>query len=55
MAKAMPRVMSKLIAASHALGGRDGGGHEEEAGQTAGQEEKVDPHVQGLRLMVSGG
>lgn len=52
MAKAMPRMMSKLIAASHALGGRDGGRHEQETGETAGEEEKVDQHVKRLRLTI---
>jgi hypothetical protein len=47
--------MSKLIRASHALGAGHGDGHEEETGQTAGQKQKIDPHVQGLRLMVTGG
>jgi hypothetical protein len=44
--------MSKLIAASHALGGRDGGRHEQKPGETAGEEEKVDQHARKLRLTI---
>ena len=36
--------MSKVIAASHALGAGDGGRHQGEAGKAAGKEQKVDPH-----------
>ena len=51
MAKAMPRAMSKLIGASHALGAGDSRGREQEARETAGEKENVDPHGMKLRVL----